>query len=93
MLDPQTALDIIVAHVDPIVLAWRAPAAMLLGGIVAFRPKHESSCVMLGRALLCVACVFWFVAAVVPSLDKAARIGDYVMFVSALASHVCEFFF
>lgn len=92
MLDPQTVLDIVVAQLDAIVLAWRAPAALLLGGIVAFRPKHESCCVMIGRTLLCVACVFWIVAGVVPSLDRAARIGDVVMFLSAFASHVCEVF-
>lgn len=91
MLDPQTALDLVVAFIDPIVTAWRAPAAVVLLIIVAFRPKHPSRCVMIGRALVLMACVFW-IAAAIPALDRAARVGDWLMFVSALASHVCEVF-
>lgn len=89
MIDPQTALDLVVAFIDPIVVAWRTPAALVLLVIVVFRPKHDSRCVMIGRALVVMACVFWMVAAI-PALDRAARVGDWLMFLSAMASHVCE---
>lgn len=90
-MDPKTALEFVVALVDPIVTAWRAPAAVVLFAAVVFRPKHESRCVMIGRVLVCIACAFWFVAGVF-GFESASRIGDWTMFLSAMATHVCEVF-
>ena len=90
-MDPKTAVDLVVVALEPIVTAWRAPAALVLLLIVGFRPKHDSRCVMLGRALVMMACLFWIVAAL-PAFDAAARLGDWLMFGSAMATHVCEVF-
>lgn len=97
-MDPLHYLALLAFYLEPIVNAWRAPAAVLLFLIVAFRPQHPSRCVMLGRVLVLMACFNW-VAAVAPDvfpsaglggLSVCAKFGDWVMFASAMASHVCE---
>lgn len=97
-MDPLHYFALAVFYLEPMVTAWRAPAAVLLFVIVAFRPQHQSRCVMIGRALVLMACLNWMAAAV-PDLFPAARldglgacskVGDWMMFASAMASHVCE---
>lgn len=97
-MDPFHYLALAVFYLDPMVTAWRAPAAVVLFVIVAFRPQHPSRCIMLGRVLVLMACVNWVAAAVpdiwpaasLEGLSACAKFGDWVMFGSAMASHVCE---
>ncbi|CAB4168047.1 hypothetical protein UFOVP860_92 [uncultured Caudovirales phage] len=88
-MDPIFWLDVLVAFLTPVVMALRAPAAVVLFLIVAFRPKSESHCIMLGRYLVLVACIFWVVAGI-PEWSACGTLGNWTMFLSAMASHVCE---
>lgn len=89
MMEPIYYLDRLVALLDPFVMALRAPAAVVLFAIVAFRPKSPSFCIMMGRVLVLAACVLW-VAAIVPGFRTCGALGNWIMFASAMASHVCE---
>ena len=88
-MSPIYYLDRLVDVLDPIVMALRAPAAFILLLFVAFRPKSPSPCVMLGRALTVAACMLWM-AAIIPGFSGCGALGNWVMFASTMASHVCE---
>lgn len=94
-MDPLFWLDVLVAFLTPVVLALRAPAAVVLFVIVAFRPRSPSHCIMVGRYLVLVACVFWLAAEVSrwfwPDPSGAfGTLGNWTLFLSAMAAHVCE---
>lgn len=94
-MDPLIWLDVLVAFLTPVVLALRAPAAVVLFVIVAFRPRSPSHCIMVGRYFVLVACVWWLAAEVVrwfwPDASGAiGTLGNWTLFLSAMASHVCE---
>lgn len=86
---PEHYLNLVVMWLTPIVNDLRAPAALILFAFVCFRPQAASRCVMIGRVLTLMACVLWMAAAYQP-FAACARLGDWVMFASAFASHVCE---
>lgn len=88
-MDPQDYLDWLIRHLDPIVICLRAPAALVLFVFVCLRPQMDSRCIMLGRVLVLGACGFWMAAAI-RGFESAARLGDYTLFASAFASHVCD---
>lgn len=94
-MEPFFWLDVLVAFLMPMVMALRAPAALVLFVIVAFRPRSPSHCIMVGRYLVLVACVFWLVAEVSSWFwtepgSACGTLGNWTMFASAMASHVCE---
>ena len=94
-MGPLYWLDVLVAFLTPLVMALRAPAAVVLFVIVAFRPKSPSHCIMVGRYLVLVACLFWVAAEVsrwfwIEPSSACGTLGNWTMFLSAMASHVCE---
>ena len=90
MVEPLFYLDLAVRTAEPFVDDCRGPLAVVLFAIVAFRPKAGAShCVLAGRVLVLMACILWF-AGLVAHLPPVTTIGDWIAFLSLMASHVCD---